>query len=237
MNESLLALMGSLVLAGAHVVTPAVDRVSGRYSASLGSFGGGAGLAYVFLYLLLELAKDGAEKIHAVLPLGPEALETLFIVLLAAVTATYLLQFRLFRSAKPRDEYRGFAGFFLAYNFLAGAGLVEEARWGAVNLAIYALALALHLAFNERLLLHLLPDTHGWRWRGALAAAPVVGCALAAVLPLPEAMVYGMLALIAGGTIINVLRRELPDPQGLRPTAFLAGVAGYALLIMATWRY
>jgi hypothetical protein len=235
MNENLIALAGSLVLAGAHAFMPALERVSRRHSVSLASFGGGAGLAYVFLYLLFELAKDGARKIHAVLPVGPEPLETLLILLLAAVTAIYLLQMRLLKS--PTGEYRGFAGFFLTYNLLAGAGLVEEARWGAFNLAVYALALGLHLAFNERLLLDLCPGTHGWRWRGALAGAPVFGCALAAALPLPEALLYGALTVIAGGTIINVIHRELPDPVRLRPAAFLAGVVGYAALIMATWRY
>lgn len=237
MKENLLALAGSLVLASAHALMPTLERVSGRYSTSLASLGGGAGLAYVFLYLLLELAKDGADTIHAVLPLGPEPLETLLLLVLGAVTAVYLLQVQLVNNHSPLDEYRGFAAFFLAYNLLAGAGLVEEARWGAVNLAVYALALGLHLAFNERLLLHLRPGAHGWRWRAALAAAPVVGCALTAALPIPEAMLYGMLTVIAGGTIINVLRRELPDPQGLRPLAFLAGVASYAALIMATWRF
>lgn len=237
MKESLLALAGSLVLASAHALTPAVERIFKRYSASLGSFGGGAGLAYVFLYLLVELGKDGADTIHAVLPLGPEPLETLLILILAAVTAVHLLQFKLVNNPSPLDEYRGFAAFFFTYNLLAGAGLVEEARWGAVNLAVYALAMGLHLAFNERLLLHLRPDAHGWRWRGALAAAPVVGCVLAAALPLPDAMLYGILTVIAGGGIINVLRRELPDPRDLRPAAFIAGVACYALLILATWRY
>ena len=237
MKEGLLAFAGSLVLAGTHAVTPALERVAGRYSASLASLGGGAGLAYVFLYLLLELAKDGAGKIHAVLPLGPEPLETLLILLLAAVTAIYLLQVRLLKTPSPTDEYRGFAGFFLTYNLLAGAGLVEEARWGALNLSVYALALAVHLAFNERLLLHLRPEAHDWRWRGALATAPVAGCTLAAALPLPEAMLYGMLTVIAGGTIINVVHRELPDPRGLRPVAFLAGVALYSALVLAIWRY
>lgn len=231
-----MALAGSLVLAGAQAFTPALERLFGRHSGSVANFGGGAGLAYVFLYLLLELIKDGADKIHAFLPLGPEPLESLLILLLAAVTAIYLLQLRLVKNPSPVDEYRGFAGFFLTYNLLAGAGLVEEARWGTVNLAVYSLALGLHMAFNERMLLHLWP-AHGWRCRTALAAAPVVGCALAAALPLPEAMLYGMLTVIAGGTIITVLRRELPDPRGLRPVAFIAGVAGYAALIMATWRY
>jgi len=75
------------------------------------------------------------------------------------------------------------------------------------------------------------------RWRIALAAAPVAGCLLAAGFALSEGVLYTLLALIAGGTIMNVLRHELPNARDVRPAAFVFGVVVYAGLIIGTWRF
>ncbi|HEY0848093.1 MAG TPA: hypothetical protein VGE12_22190 [Noviherbaspirillum sp.] len=229
------ALAGSLVLAGSYALAPAITRLPERYLAFLESFSGGAGLAYVLLYLLFELAKYGAPKIHALLPLGPEPLETLFILLLIALSTMYLLQVHLAKSPGLQDDYLGFVVLFLVYNFLAGAGVVEEAHVGLLNLGFYVTALGLHLLFNDLFLLHLHSGAHHWRWRVALAAMPVIGCALAVGFALPEGALYGILALIAGSTIITVVRHELPRPASFRSGAFVAGVILYAALIIATW--
>lgn len=237
MNPTLAALAGSLVLAGTYALTPAVTRLPERYLASLDSFIGGTGLAYVLLYLLFELTKYGAPKIHALLPLGPEPLETLFLLLLGALSIIYLVQVRLAKSPSLQDDYKGFATLFLFYNFLVGAGVVEEANVGLMSLGFYVTALSLHLLFNDLFLLHLCPDAHHWRWRAALAAMPVIGCMVAAGFALPEGVLYGMLTFIAGSTIINVVRHELPNPQNFRSGAFVTGVIAYAALIITTWGF
>lgn len=236
MSTIVLAFLGSLVLAGAHGLAPMLERLPLRFQVALASFSGGVGLAYVYMYLLFELTRHGAAKIHRLLPIGPEPLETLFILLVAAMTAAYVLQGQLRKTPEAVDDHRGFALFFVTYNMLAGAGLLEEAQWGPLRLLIYATALGLHLLFNDRFLLHLCPDVHTWRWRGALAAAPLVGFGVAAGLGIPEGLLYGMLALVAGGTTITVLRIELLDPKLAQPVAFTAGVGLYAALILATWR-
>lgn len=237
MNETMAAFLGSLVLAGAHAFSPVLARLSERYQAWLSSFSGGVGLAYVFLYLLFELAKFGAPKIHALLPLGPEPLETLFMLILGALTTFHLLQSYVEKSPDPRDDYLGFATLFLVYNLLAGTGVVEEARGGALNLGLYVVALGLHLLFNDLFLSHLCPAPHRWRWRMGLAAMPVIGCALAVGFVLPEGILYGLLAVVAGGTIINVFHHELPRPSSLRPASFAIGVVTYTGLMVATWRF
>lgn len=236
MGETAAALAGSLVLAGAYALAPAIARLPERYLASLDSFCGGTGLSYVSLYLLFDLTKYGAPKIHALLPLGLEPLETLFVLLLVALSTMYLLEVHLAKSPSRQDDYLGYATLFLVYNFLAGAAVVEEAHAGPLNLGFYVTALGLHLLFNDLFLLHLCPGAHHWRWRAALAAMPVIGCALAASFALPEGVLYGMLALIAGSTVINVVRHELPNPRNFRPAAFATGVVVYAALIFATWR-
>jgi hypothetical protein len=232
----LLAIAGSLVLALAHALTMPLERIPSRYGVWLGSLAGGVGLAYVFLYLLFELVTAGAGPIHGVLPIGNEPLQALFLLLLAGLSVAYVLQIRLLQTPDPADDHRGYACFFIVYNLLAGAGVAEEARWGALNLSFYVVALGLHLLFNDRFLLHLSPRSHTGRWRVALAAAPVLGCVLAVGLNPPDSVLYGLLTLVAGGTIINVMRLELPAPEKFHPWAFLAGVIGYAALMVINWR-
>jgi hypothetical protein len=230
------ALLGSLVLAAVHALAPLVARLPERYLVQVASFSGGAGLAYVFLYQLFELAKFGAPKIHALLPLGPEPLETLFILLLCALLANYLVQVVLESTPGVHDRYTGFAVSFLVYNFLAGGGLVDEAR-SALSLAFYVTALGLHLLFNDLFLSHMGKPASHLRWRLALAAMPIAGCALAAAGLLSERVQYAMLAVIAGGTVINVLRYELPGPHSVRMLPLVGGSLLYSALIIATWRF
>ena len=175
MSETVAALAGSLVLAGVHAFAPAIARLPQRYLASLDSFCGGIGLAYVSLYLLFDLTKCGAPKIHALLPLGPEPLETLFVLLLVSLSTMYLLEVHLAKSPSLQDDYLGYATLFLIYNFLVGAAVVEEARAGPLKLGLYVTALGLHLLFNDLFLLHLCPGAHHWRGRQRLLRDPARG--------------------------------------------------------------
>ena len=236
-SESTLAFAGALVLAGFHALTPILERLPGRHQAPLASLSGGAGLAYVTLYLLFELVRDGAEKIHGLLPLGPGPLETLFMLLLAALAITYTIHIELQKTVDTRDDHHGYGALFITYNLLVGAALVEEARWGELNLTFYVLALGLHMLFNDLYLHHMCPGAHSWRWRAALAAAPLTGWLLVALVALPMSVLYGVLVFVAGGTIINVLRFELPGVPTFRAAAFVTGIVLYAALIFATWRF
>lgn len=98
-------------------------------------------------------------------------------------------------------------------------------------------AIGIHLLFNDLFLLHRYPTDHTLARRSALGIAPVCGFALAAAFGLPAGLLYIALAMVAGGTLVNVLRRELPETWNLRPFAFTAGVVVYAALIFATWRF
>jgi hypothetical protein len=236
-SELAAALAGSIALAGVHALTPLLAHMSRHYQAQLGSFSSGAGLAYVFLYMLFELARFGAPRIHALLPLGPEPLESLFILLLGSLVAHYLLQERLHATPGLASDYPAFAASFLVYNFLAGAGMVEQAEGGELYLAFYVAAIGLHLLFNDLFLTHLDPGGHHPRWRIALAAMPLVGWVPAAFGALSEGVQYAMLTVVAGGTIINIMREEMPSPRRVRVVAFLAGVLLYAGLIVTTWRF
>jgi hypothetical protein len=187
--------------------------------------------------LLFELVRDGAPLVHDLLPLGPEPIESLAILLAASVGGAYLLQTHLERTTHLSGQHRALAAFFVAYNFLAGAGLAEEAHWGVLNSAIYVAAVGMHMLCNERLLIHLYGSAHGRSWRATLAAAPFLGFAIAAGFRPPQSVLYATLTVVAGATVINVVRRELPGALRLRAFPFLLGFVGYGSLILAKWRF
>jgi uncharacterized membrane protein YkvI len=231
-----LAIVGAFALAAVHALTPLMEASSRRHQALVASVVGGMGLSYVFVYLLFRLAKYGAPEIHRLLPIGPDALETMFVVLLTAVATAYLLQIQLLRRPGCAMNHAGTATYWTLYNVVAGAALVEEAQRGWVRLALYAIAIGCHIGINDWFLLHLCPERHRGIWRLGLTAAPLVGCLIVLGLEVPAGALYLLLTLVAGFTVITTIRLELPGPADFQAAGFLGGLLFYALLILATWQ-
>ena len=101
----------------------------------------------------------------------------------------------------------------------------------AASLLTFAVAMALHFLVTDYGLRE--DFRRGWmrigRW--VLSAAVVAGWALGALVTLPEIVVLGLIALLGGGVILNVLKEELPEERQSRFGALLAGAAGYAALL------
>ena len=231
-----LAIVGALTLVAAHAATPMMEASSRRDQSLVASIVGGMGLSYVFLYLLFRLAKYGGAEIHRVLPIGPDALETMFMVLLVAVATAYVLQIHFLRRPGCALNHAGTITYWILYNMVAGAALVEEAQRGWVRLALYVVAIGCHIGVNDWTLSHLCPERHRGIWRVALVTAPLIGCLIVLGLEVPMGMLYLLLTLVAGLTIITTIRLELPGPTSFHAPGFLGGMLFYALLILATWQ-
>lgn len=67
------------------------------------------------------------------------------------------------------------------------------------------------------------------RW--FLAAAVLGGSRLSQLTDVPETALMAVLALLAGGAVLNVLKEELPDRRGSRFSAFVLGTVGYAAVL------
>ena len=65
-----------------------------------------------------------------------------------------------------------------------------------------------------------------------LAGALLLGWALGLVIEISDLAIYAWIALLAGGVILNVLKEELPAERESRFSAFVLGVAGYALVLL-----
>lgn len=125
---------------------------------------------------------------------------------------------------------------FSVFNASVGYAIASPNDLEIQPLWVFAIAMGLHFLAND----HSLAEHHGYRYQhlgrwllgGALLAGWVIG-----IIPqfeVPETALALVLAYIAGGTVFNVLRHELPDTDRQADVgAFLVGVVVYSLIILA----
>lgn len=212
------------------------------------SFGGGVSVAYVFVHLLPEVGAGG-EAVAAWLPLA--FLEHhVYLVALSGFVAFYGLERLAVRSkddpesaggggeaagerdraSSPSGVFWVHVGSFTVYNVLIGYTLHH--REDFASLVLFTVAMALHFVVNDyglrehhRRLYH---DVGRW----LVSAAVVTGTALAFVFPLGESLFSTVLAFLAGGIVLNVVKEELPEERRSRFSAFAAGAALYTTVLL-----
>lgn len=230
------ALLAALLLAAAHLFGGALRFLRTIPRSRWLSLAAGISMAYVFVHLLPELAASQLALAQTPGPSGRE--RVLWLVALGGLAAFYGLE-RLARAGGARAEggpapglFWLHLGSFAAYNLLAGHLLVERERPSA-GLALFAVALAVHLVVND----HALREQHRARYdrlgRWLLAAAVLAGWSTGLAVRLPGAAVGAALAFLAGGVVLNTIKEELPAERESRFVPFAAGAAGYAALLLA----
>jgi len=98
-------------------------------------------------------------------------------------------------------------------------------------LALYTLALAVHFVVNDFGLREHHKDAYDRTGRWVIAAAVLVGWLLGVITEIPERAIALVVAFIAGGVVLNVLKEELPGERRARFVPFIAGAIGYAVLL------
>jgi hypothetical protein len=120
-------------------------------------------------------------------------------------------------------------GSFAVYNLLIGGLALRLTR--IAPLAVATFAFGAHFLVND----HGLQRQHGRAYESAgrwvLASAILGGWLIALVWRPPAVVGIGLLGLLSGGIILNVLKEEIPS-EG-RFSAFVAGTLAYAALLLA----
>ncbi|MEW6704673.1 MAG: hypothetical protein AB1430_07475 [Pseudomonadota bacterium] len=205
------------------------------------SAAGGVSVAYVFLQLLPEL-HQGQRVLAGASPVRAFAEHHAYLVALAGLSAFYGLE-RLAVSSRRHRGAQGTGttstgvfwlhiGAFASYNALVGYLLAQREDHGPRDLALYALAMALHFVVAD----HGLREHHRDRYdrigRWLLGAAAALGWAAGLSMRVEEALLAVFVAFLSGGIVLNVLKEELPEERESRFSAFLAGASAYALVIL-----
>ena len=110
--------------------------------------------------------------------------------------------------------------------------MIERAERGALALAVYAFAMAVHFLIVD----HALSEEHGRayapRGRWVLAASVLVGWFVGEVTPVSEPVVARLFAVLAGGVVITSLRAELPNDREGRFWPFCLGSVVFATFLV-----
>lgn len=202
------------------------------------SFAGGISVAYIFIHVFPEIAhiqqSIGEDHPGAVAP----QLQAYLIALLG-LTLFYGLE-RLVKThnTEPQENEEIPAVFWLhiitfaVYNGLIGYLLVHRQDPDFRGLTFYAIAMALHFLVND----FGLRQHHQHRYRRVgrwiLSAAILCGWLIGISTQVSELLLHGLFAFLAGGTILNVMKEELPDERKSRFLPFVIGVLTFAVLAL-----
>ncbi|WP_436642786.1 hypothetical protein [Microbaculum sp. FT89] len=246
MTTPILILSGLAALAfiAAHLFIGRLVFLEGRPRHALLSFAGGVAVTYVFLHVLPELAGHQhtfARELH----LSDSAAEAwVYLIALAGLVFFFGLDNAARRSRGRRlaatgesrleREVKGLhlASFFF-FNFLIGYLLLHREQAGYWSLAIYVVAMLLHLSTSDFGQRQEHPQDYDSETRWVLAAGVSVGWLVGALdTEVPPIFIGFLFAFLAGGVIMNTLKEELPEDKDSRFLPFAAGAAAYAALLL-----
>jgi zinc transporter ZupT len=240
-----LTLPVALVLGAVHVFGGRLRFLHDVPRSAWLSAAGGVSVAYVFIHLLPELHESQRAFDETLRNGFTGSLERhSYLIALFGLGLFYGLE-QLAKSSKRRGKAAAepatspgvfwiHLAAFAVYNALIGYLLLHREEKDLRGLAIYAFAMILHFIVND----HGLSADHGAAYdrygRWILAAAALLGWVLGAAIEVPRLLVPTLFAFLAGGVVLNVLKEELPEERQSRFSAFAAGAAGYAALLLAT---
>jgi hypothetical protein len=241
-EQSGVALVAAVVLAVVHIFGGKLRFIAGVPRSRWLSAFGGVSVAYVFVHLLPELAEgqrtfqgeDGA--------LLGFVEDHVYLVALAGLALFYGVESHSLRSRGERrdqsgEDQTGRGAFwvsicsFAAYNAIVGYLLLRGELEEATALALYTSALALHFVINDFGLREHHKEGYERAGRWIISAAVLVGWTTGVLTELPERTIALVLAFIAGGIVLNVLKEELPGERRARFMPFIAGAIAYTVLL------
>lgn len=238
------SLLAAIGLALIHLIAGKLRFLEGTPRSRWLSIAGGVSVAYVFLRLLPEL-NEGQEALSEALEGTPGFLEShVYLIALIGLAVFYGLDRLALRSREQtpgegEDDKASpgvfwlHIGSFALYNAIIGYLLLHREQPGVSALLLFFVAMALHFLVNDYgLREHHKDDYDRWgRW--VLAAAVLVGWLVGLVTEISEAAIAILIACIAGGVILNVLKEELPAERASRFGAFALGAGIYAAILLA----
>jgi FtsH-binding integral membrane protein len=104
---------------------------------------------------------------------------------------------------------------------------------GLIALCVFAVAMGMHLAPITNRLRSEYPAVYKIRGAVVLALACLAGWGCGLTLNLPVAVVLDMVAVVAGGVIVNAAIAELPKEREASFWSFFTGAGAYTALLLA----
>lgn len=206
------------------------------------SFAGGISVTYVFIHILPELQ----EQQHVLREAWGEFLKYhSYLIALLGLAIFYGLEraAKLSRESKRQLDtasesdlsdsiYEIHIGSFALYNALIGYLLVHREDDSRLALFYFFLAMAFHFVVNDYGLVEHYRNQYRRQGRWIVSLAIIGGFIVGALTEIPESWIAVLFAFVAGSTILNVLKEELPEERKSNFWAFLLGLAAYTGLLL-----
>lgn len=205
------------------------------------SVAGGISVAYVFLHLLPELGHFQSELEGELEGSAWAFIEShIYIVAMIGLAIFYGLEVMVKKSKKNEGgEVKGGSGVFwihigtfTLYNALIGYLLVHdhfENSWGTF---FYFVAMGLHFITNDKALRSSHEVDYDKYGRWLLTAAIVIGWLTGIFTEVSDVVVSFLVALLAGGVILNVMKEELPEERESSFISFGIGMISYSVVLL-----
>jgi hypothetical protein len=245
LTDSQASLLTVLALAVVHIFAGTTAALHLRWQPRALSAGAGIAVAYVFLELMPALAER--QDLVDARGLLPQLESHVYTLALLGLTVAFWVETasrgsrRRHREAGEPDRtgsptYWLSIVSFVVMNAAIGYAVASPGDEAVEPLWMFALAMGLHFLAND----HSLIEHHGQRYRRTgrwlLVTGLLAGWTVGIVpgLEIQAEALALVLAYIAGGTIMNVVRHELPDTdRSADVVAFAVGAAAYGTLLLS----
>jgi zinc transporter ZupT len=250
MNEStgnfwLISLTGALLFSFAHLFAYKLKFLEVLPRSKWLSFAGGVSIAYIFMHLLPELEEMQHTFVEERQKIESFFKYPLYAVALLSLSIYYGIERHVKMSGVSKktekhaevesQEEVGIFYFhifsFALYNSLIGYTLTRE-EWDIQSFILFVLALGFHFVVNDFGFVEHYRHNYIKIGRWILGFAPLAGWLVGNLVRISEVHLGLVLAFIAGGTILNVLKEELPEERKSNFWAFLSGVVLYSTLLL-----
>ncbi|TAA72645.1 hypothetical protein D2909_05620 [Planococcus salinarum] len=200
---------------------------------------GGISVAYVFLHLLPELGHFQQELEGELGSSAWRFIEShIYIMAMMGLAIFYGLEVMVKKSKKkqgkktqaPAGVFWVHIGTFILYNSLIGYLLVHDQfanRWG---MFFYFVAMGLHFITIDKSLRSTHKKDYDKYGRWLLTTAIIIGWLVGILTEVGELVVSLLVALLAGGVILNVMKEELPEERESSFLSFAIGMMTYSIL-------
>ena len=121
---------------------------------------------------------------------------------------------------------------FAIYNLLIGYFSIHLEENSPRGMVAFFVAMALHFLVNDFGLAEYHKAEYRKKGRWVVAGAVALGGIVGWAVQIPEVALYSLMAFVAGGVILNVLKEELPEERESRFSAFLLGAAVYSAVLL-----
>ena len=206
------------------------------------SFAGGVSVAYIFIHILPELEEHQQVLREAI---GELLKHHSYLIALLGLAIFYGLEraAKLSQKSQREDEinddievsksiYHLHIGSFALYNALIGYLLVHRDDDGWLALFYFFLAMAFHFLVNDYGLVEHYRNLYRRQGRWIVSGAIIGGYSIGMLTEIPEYWISVLFAFVAGSTILNVLKEELPEERKSNFWAFVLGIGLYTALLL-----